>query len=94
MKIDYSEKINRLKTTSQTSLRLLGFLWSIDKWLLAANAIAVTIPAIIPFAFAYIFKLLIDQVVSIVAGAPANFNLVMTILIFGFVIYVIQSLSF
>lgn len=94
MKIDYSEKINRLKITSQTSLRLLGLLWSLDKWLLIANAIAVTIPAIIPFAFAYIFKLLIDQVVSIVAGAPANFNLIITILIFGFVIYVIQSLSF
>ena len=94
MKIDYSEKINRLKITSQTSLRLLGLLWSIDKWLLIANAIAVTIPAVIPFAFAYIFKLLIDQVVSIVAGAPANSNLIITILIFGFIIYVIQSLSF
>lgn len=94
MKIDYSEKINRLKITSQTSLRLLGLLWSLDKWLLIANAIAVTIPAIIPFAFAYIFKLLIDQVVSIVAGAPTNFNLIITILIFGFVIYVTQSLSF
>lgn len=94
MKIDYLEKINRLKITSQTSLRLLGLFWSLDKWLLIANAIAVTIPAIIPFAFAYIFKLLIDQVVSIVTGAPANFNPIITILIFGFVIYVIQSLSF
>src|SRR3990167_2016426 len=93
-KFNYSEKIGRLKTTVWTSWRLLALLWSIDKWLLIANALAATVPAIAPFVIAYVFKLLIDQIVLIVAGSPPNFPYITTIFIGAFIVYTIQSLAF
>ena len=94
LKFNYAEKIGRFKQTLATSFRLLGLLWSIDKWLLLANAVAVTIPALVPFAFAYIFKLVIDQVVLSVSQGLVDFNKFSIIFAAGFTIYIIQSLAF
>lgn len=93
-KFNYSEKIGRFKQTVATSSRLLGLLWSIDKWLLMANALAVTIPALIPFAFAYIFKLLIDQVVLSVSTSNVDLNKFILLTTVGFIVYAVQSLAF
>ncbi len=93
-KFDYSKKIGRLKQTLITSARLISLLWSIDKWLITANAIAVSISALVPFAFAFVFKLLIDQAVFIARGNPPNFNMVTTLFLVAFAIYLIQSLIF
>lgn len=93
-KFDYSKKIGIAKQTIATSFRLLGLLWSIDKWLLLANAFAVTIPALIPFAFAYIFKLVIDQVVSSVSTGSIDINKFSLLFAAGFAVYIIQSLAF
>lgn len=93
-KFDYKEKTGKLKQTVITSWRLLVLLWSIDKWLLIANAVAVTIPALVPFAFAYIFKLVIDQVVLSISTGNVDFYRFALIFTAGFVVYVIQSLSF
>lgn len=93
-KFNYSEKIGKLKETAKTSWRLLGLLWFIDKWLLLANAFAVTIPALVPFAFAYVFKLLIDQVVLSVSTSSIDFNKFIALFAVGFVVYIIQSLAF
>lgn len=93
-KFDYSAKIGRLTQTAKTSIRLLGLLWSIDKWLLLANAAAATVPAIVPFAIAYVFKLLIDQVVLIASGAPPNYHYIVTIFAVAFGVYTVQSLAF
>lgn len=68
LKIDYSSKIVRLKTTLSTSLRLLKLIYSIDKWLLMGSALAIMIPAVIPFINMYIYKLVIDAVVKIASG--------------------------
>lgn len=93
-KFNYSEKIGKFKQTIATSSRLLGLLWSIDKWLLMANALAVTIPALIPFAFAYIFKLLIDQVVLSLSSSSIDYNRFTLLISAGFVVYTVQSLAF
>lgn len=93
-KFNYAEKIGRFKQTIATSARLLGLLWSIDKWLLLANAFAVTIPALVPFVFAYIFKLVIDQVVLSVSAGSIDFNKFILLFVAGFAIYTIQSLAF
>lgn len=86
--------MGRFKQTIVTSARLLGLLWAIDKWLLLANGIAVTIPALVPFAFAYIFKLVIDQVVLSVSLGTIDFNKFFLLFMAGFAIYTIQSLAF
>lgn len=93
-KFNYSAKIGKLKQTAATSGRLLGLLWSIDKWLLLANAIAVTIPALVPFAFAYVFKLLIDTVVLSVSTNSLDLNKIAWLFGLGFAVYAIQSLAF
>lgn len=93
-KFDYSENIGRVRQTITTSFRLLGLLWSIDKWLLLANALAVAIPALIPFVFAYIFKLVIDQVVVSVSIGHIDYNKFSILFAAGFVVYIIQSLAF
>jgi|Napbiome12C3dose_1001474.scaffolds.fasta_scaffold00006_95 ATP-binding cassette subfamily B protein len=93
-KFNYGEKIGKLKQTAVTSLRLLGLLWSIDKWLLLANALAVVIPALVPFAFAYIFKQVIDLVVLSVAKGTVDFNQFSFLFAIGFAVYTIQSMSF
>lgn len=93
-KFNYSEKIGKAKQTIATSWRLLGLLWFIDKWLLLANAIAVTIPALVPFAFAYVFKMLIDAVVLSVSTSNLDLTKFTNLFLVGFIVYAIQSLSF
>ncbi|MDP3733206.1 MAG: hypothetical protein Q8Q91_01575, partial [Candidatus Daviesbacteria bacterium] len=93
-KFKYSEKVGKFKQTAATSFRLLGLLWSIDKWLLLANAFSVTVPALVPFAFAYIFKLVIDQVVLSVLIGIVDFNRFTMLFAAGFAVYTIQSLAF
>lgn len=73
IKIDYSSKIGRLKTTLSTSLRLLRLIYSIDKCLLMGSALAIMIPATVPFINMYIYKLVIDAVVKIASG-ELSFN--------------------
>ena len=94
IKLDYFKKVSRLRQTASTSFRLVGLLWQIDKWLFLTHAITVIIPAVVPFAFAYIFKLLIDQVVKIVSGTPIDWNYLTGLFISGFVVYTIQSMAF
>lgn len=94
LNINYSEKINRLKLTVKVSLRLLGLLWSIDKKLLLANAVMMTIPAFLPFIYAYIFKILIDQLVIIVTKGAVNLNTITITLAALFGAYIVQSFSF
>lgn len=93
-KFNYLEKIGRFKQTAATSFRLLGLLWSIDKWLLMANAIVLTIPALIPIAFAYIFKLVIDQVVFSISDGSVDFNRFGFLFGASFIVYTIQSVAF
>ena len=93
-KFNYSEKAGKFKQTFATSWRLLGLLYFIDKWLLISNALAVTVPALVPFAFAYIFKLVIDQVILSATEGFVDFNKFSLLFITAFLIYTIQSLAF
>lgn len=57
----------------KTSKQLLGLLWTIDKWLFIGSLISVSIPAIIPFVNAYIYKLIIDLII-VGLSHPFNFS--------------------
>lgn len=57
----------------KTSKHLLGLLWKIDKWLFVGSLISVSIPAIIPFVNAYIYKLIIDLIIVGISH-PFNFS--------------------
>ena len=88
------KKFSKIKQTAKTSLRLIVLVWSIDKWLFLGNLIAVTIPAIVPYFVAFLFKLLIDQVVLIVSGGTANYSYLTTLLALSFIFYLAQDISF
>jgi len=68
------DRIDDLKSTYQTTKRLLGMLWVFDKKLFLGALIAAIIPAIIPFINAYIYKLIIDLIVGSVSGIPIDYN--------------------
>src|SRR3990167_10306567 len=68
------KKFSEFKTTANVSKRLLGLLWRIDKWLFIGNAISVSVPAIVPFVNAYIYKLIIDLVVNATTGLPFQYD--------------------
>jgi len=68
------KKFSEFKTTASVSKRLLGLLWRIDKWLFVGSAISVSVPAIVPFVNAYIYKLIIDLVVNAATGLPFQYD--------------------
>lgn len=89
-----SDKFNQIKDTFKTSVRMLGLVWNIDKWLFLASAVSNLIPGIIPFVNIYIYKLIIDLVVAIASGQPfdpAKFYPLIGIRIFT---YFIQDAAF
>lgn len=94
LKPGYLEKFTKLKSTVVTSVRMVGLLWSIDKWLFILFGIAVTIPALVPFAIAYNFKLIIDQIVQVVQGATPNYQLITLFVILSVVLYTVQNIAF
>ena len=65
---------SELRATFKASKRLLILLWRVDKWLFIGNAISVSVPAIVPFVNAYIYKLIIDLVVNVVSGLPFQYD--------------------
>ena len=68
------KKLSDFKGTFVVSKRLLRILWKTDKWLFAGTLITVSIPAIIPFVNAYIYKLIIDLVVNSLTASAFNFQ--------------------
>lgn len=58
------EKTIQLRNTYKTVIRLLALVWDLDHWLFLITLFAILVPAIIPFVNAYLFKLIIDTIVS------------------------------
>ncbi len=94
LKTKYLEKFTKLKSTIITSGRLVKLFWSIDKWLFIFYGIAVTLPALIPFAIAYNFKLIIDQIVQVIQGQVPNYQEVTILVLVSVFLYTLQSIAF
>jgi ATP-binding cassette, subfamily B, bacterial len=93
-KLFSKEKITQLSDTFSTSIKILKLLWKVDKGLFLANFFAVSVPSIVPFITAYIFKLVIDLVVAAVNGTPFDYNQLILLLIALFIAQYFQRLSF
>ncbi len=89
-----NERIGKILGTAKTSKRLLLFLWKIDKPLFLTSFIVAVVPAFIPFANAYIYKLIIDFIVSSF-GKP-NVSLSFLFILMGFRLgtFVLQEVFF
>lgn len=66
-----SRKLYEAKESFVISKRLLVLVWDFDKKLFLSHSAATAIPAIIPFINAYIYKLIIDLILS---GLNKSFN--------------------
>jgi ATP-binding cassette, subfamily B, bacterial len=86
--------LEQVKQTFVTSKRLLILVWNIDPKLFTVSVVAILIPAIVPFINIYIYKLLIDQVVAIVGGAPFNPNLFYPLILIRVLTYFFQDAAF
>lgn len=89
-----SIKTVQIKQATRTSVDIIKLIWSIDKWLLLGAYIATTIPAIVPFINIYIYKLVIDLVVKIVAGGEFNAAQFYPLIGFRLLTFFIQDASF
>ncbi len=85
----------KVRKTIKTSSLVLGVLWKVDKWVFLGNLIVFSIPSIIPFINAYIYKLIIDLIVSSVQSTnPIDYHQLLILLIFRFMTLLIQDVSF
>ncbi len=60
------------RETARVSLRLLKIFWAFEKKIFLGSLIFNTVPVLIPFANAYIYKLLIDLLISSITGNTVN----------------------
>ncbi len=67
-----TRKWSEVKETMTTSRRLIGIVWKVDKGLSVLSVLSTILPAILPFINAYIYKLLIDQVIFVIGGGALN----------------------
>ncbi len=68
--MNYKEKLSEFKSAYVTCKRLLILLWQVDKKIFLGSFLFASIPAILPFINAYIYKLLIDIIIGAVNGTP------------------------
>ena len=86
------EKINKVLDVVKTSKRLLIFLWKMDKPLFLYSLIVVIVPAFIPFANAYIYKLLIDMIVGSFNRSHFNFQLLYFLMVLRLITFIVQEI--
>ena len=67
-----NKTFEKTKSTLTTTFRLLKILWKYDKKIFLGNISFITLPSLIEFVNAYIYKLIIDLVVSSVNGSSPN----------------------
>jgi ATP-binding cassette subfamily B protein len=88
------EKINKVFDVAKTSKRLLIFLWKIDKLLFLSSLIVAIIPAFIPFANAYIYRILIDMIVASLNHSHFNFQLLYFLMALRLITFIVQEVFF
>lgn len=88
-------KFTKLKQSFVVSKRLLGMIWEADKIMLVFGVMAITVPSVIPFINAYIYKLIIDQLVTIVASTQVvSITAFIPLIVARIISYFIQDAAF
>ncbi len=76
------------------SKRLLALIWQKERSVFLATCVAITIPGIIPFINAYIYKLIIDQVIAGIDAGSVSVYQLMNLLIARVFTYFLQDAAF
>lgn len=88
------ERFNQVKDTIMVSTRLLKIAWKVDKKLFVGTVIFNIIPAVIPFINFYIYKLVIDLVVSSLSQTSVDFNRLYLLVGLRVITYFTQDASY
>ena len=84
-----------MKETYAVSRRLVGMLWGMDKRLVAIAVTSALIPGAIPFANAYIYKLIIDAIIAGLSDQAAiDISSIAVLLVLRVVTYFLQDAAF
>ncbi len=70
LKFFSAKRFKDIKASMSVSSRMMKIVWDQDPRLFCGYLISILIPAITPFINMYVYKLVIDLVVKVVAGAP------------------------
>lgn len=89
-----TEKINELKDTFKTSVKVLKLVWNVDKLMFLGSVVTFAIPAITPFINIYIYKLVIDLVIETINSGVFNPNQFYPLIAFRIGSSFAQDLSF
>lgn len=88
------KNFRQFQKTVSTARRLLNLLWQTDKWLFIGNAVSVSVPAVLPFVNAFIYKLIIDLAVAAASGSPFQITHLYSLLIIRVITLFIQDSAF
>ncbi|MCL5783862.1 MAG: ABC transporter ATP-binding protein/permease [Patescibacteria group bacterium] len=88
------QKISQIRETAHTSWQLLKLIWKIDRWLFLGTAASTTIPAFIPFINIYIYKLVIDLVVTAIKNGNFDISQFYPLFALRVATYFLQEVSF
>lgn len=95
MVITFQQRLGRMKETYAVSRRLVGMLWGMDKRLVAIAVTSALIPGAIPFANAYIYKLIIDAIIAGLSDQAAiDISSIAVLLVLRVVTYFLQDAAF
>ncbi len=89
-----SKLTEKVRSTLNTTFRLLKIYWDYDKWIFVGNLFFTTLPSLIEFVNAYIYKLIIDLVIGSVNGIPTNISTLYWLLGARVGTFLVQDLSF
>lgn len=89
----FKEKTSQLHDTFKVVFRMMKMIWNIDHRLFILASIFYLIPAGIPFINAYIYKLIIDAVVKLVASGSTDMTTLIPLVGFRIITYFAQDLS-
>lgn len=82
---------NRLRNTSRVVRRLLSLVWEMDRRVFVLAIFTATLPAVIPFVNAYIYKLVIDTVIAGIDGGAVDMRHLMVLFGSRVITYFLQD---
>lgn len=93
-KLNLTKKFDQISSAYSTSAKLIALIWKIDYKLFSASIVAIILPGVIPFINIYVYKLIIDEIVKVIAGAPFNPALFYPLIATRIITYFIMNVSF
>ena len=92
--IDDRPVLMKFRRAIQTSWRLVTIIWSHERLLFIASCVTTILPGVIPFINAYIYKLIIDQIVTFVSTDTLHQDNLYLLLSARLVTYFVQDAAF